>query len=192
MADRSLGRPGSALGTIWNRESPLKMDLSRPASGAKPWYFNWRPRRHCVGQFSLRFRGAPGFLDSPRCAQRVELGATASYTVTSPRPRYELDDPGAMFPAMTLGRINHTPLGLSTPTRGRNRPTASGGPEGGGATEGSQGCLLEGVMVCGAGWGWHNVVFRAPSARVRVVYRRTSGTLICCGLSLGPPVLGEP
>ncbi|KAA1105621.1 hypothetical protein PGT21_013549 [Puccinia graminis f. sp. tritici] len=124
--------------------------------------------------------------------QRVELGATASYTVTSPRPRYELDDPGAMFPAMTLGRINHTPLGLSTPTRGRNRPTASGGPEGGGATEGSQGCLLEGVMVCGAGWGWHNVVFRAPSARVRVVYRRTSGTLICCGLSLGPPVLGEP
>ncbi|KAA1082405.1 hypothetical protein PGT21_002275 [Puccinia graminis f. sp. tritici] len=97
-----------------------------------------------------------------------------------------------MFPAMTLGRINHTPLGLSTPTRGRNRPTASGGPEGGGATEGSQGCLLEGVMVCGAGWGWHNVVFRAPSARVRVVYRRTSGTLICCGLSLGPPVLGEP
>jgi hypothetical protein len=110
--------------------------------------------------------------------QRGELGATGLYTVRSPQPCYELDETRARFPAVTLRRTNHTPLGLPTPPRGRNRQITSGCPEGGGATEGSQACLLEGVMVCGAGCGWHEVVSRAPSAMVTFVYWRTSGALI--------------
>ncbi|KAA1081230.1 hypothetical protein PGT21_031752 [Puccinia graminis f. sp. tritici] len=43
--------------------------------------------------------------------QRVELGATGSYTVRPPRPRYELHGTGAMFPAKKLGRTIPRPWG---------------------------------------------------------------------------------
>jgi hypothetical protein len=80
--------------------------------------------------------------------QRVELGATGSYTMRPPRPCYELDETGARFPARTLWRTNHTPLGQSTPTRGRNWRRQPEWLAGRGATGGHSGRLLEDDMIC--------------------------------------------
>ncbi|KAA1097310.1 hypothetical protein PGT21_002547 [Puccinia graminis f. sp. tritici] len=82
------------------------------------------------------------------CTQRVELGATGSYTVRPPQPCHELDETGARFPAVTLWHTNRTPLGLSTPTRGRNWVRQPDCPWVSGATGGHSGRLLEGDMIC--------------------------------------------